>query len=230
MSTGGASVQEYPCSWVTSVDEAFQKTGSDAKLLYILFHSRGPRLPGNFYTSQAMQKVSTDLLTFVDLTVPKSVSDEKIRDLLKRCRVTALPMAVIADRYGNPLVLKASTGDPALLEKQAKSAEAYATKIRANFDEAYAKAKQSCKEKDWAAAAASLSSARKVGFVGLPIVEKIEKLYKDIDAYLAKRLAKIQAQDLPKKEKSAALKELRSQAYKDLPVYKKIAAACSSST
>jgi hypothetical protein len=209
---------------VKSLDEAKSKITSSRTFLYLFLHKPGPRLEGNFIGSPPMQKISQELLVFVDITVEKSAPD-KIVQLMKKCKVTKLPTAVIADQYGNPLFAKASTTNPQLLRAHVKQAQRIAEKMVESVDTAYEKARELCKTRKYLPAAEALCKIRKEGYVGLPSLEKVDKLCAQINTYLEKRLDTIQSKTVTEQEKKEALKALRAQAYKDLPVYEKIVAA-----
>ena len=204
--------------------EASDKVASNRELFYVYFHRAEPRLKGNFHISPEMQKISKEQAIFVDVTVPKKPTGDLLA-LLKQCKVTSVPRAVITDRYGNPLYPKATTTDPDRLIKQLKLAEAYAQKVKTALEEKFDKAKDYCRERQYSTAAMMLHKAMDDGLKGLPVLERMKNLYGQINTYLEGRLTKIRQAQVSEERKKEALKALRAKAYRELPVYDKIVAA-----
>jgi len=132
--------------------------GSDRSLMYIFFHRPSARLDGNFHVDKDMQKISKELLVFVDIPVDK-MPTAKVKNLCKRCRVKKLPCAVIADRYGNLLLMGASTKKPDILRKQATKAKAIFEKLDTDLNAKYQKAREMCKARNYQKATEELTQS-----------------------------------------------------------------------
>jgi hypothetical protein len=172
-----------------------------------------------------MQKLSKEALIFVDVEVETSRPRGELAALLKRCKVRRLPAAAITDQYGNLLYPSATTKDPDTLKVQAAKAKLNAEKIKTFVTQRYEKAREYCKTRKYSAAAMTLARVKKEGWVGFAEIVKADQLYSDINRYLEGQLRKIREARATEDRKREAIKTLRAQAYKDLPVYAKIEAA-----
>ena len=238
---GRGGGDEYPCDWTESTGEPAKKLDSNREFLYLYLYREPekekedgaqagrrdprrapePRLKGNFYSSKEMQQISRERLVFVKTPVPKKISDE-LKATLLRLKIKKLPTAVITDRFWNPLYVHATTENPALLLKQIERAKVQAVKIEAAIRERYEKAVELCKERDYLKAASELVKARAYGFVGIPVMEETEKLFKRIDDYMEKRFKAIQKAEMAGDARKELLRRLRAEVHKELPVYKSI--------
>ncbi len=221
---GGGEWIEFPCKWVKGLDKLAEKETSGRDLLYIFFHREGPRLKGNFHTNREMQKISKELLVFVDVVV-KSRPKGKTLEFLKRCKVKKLPTAAITDKHGNLLYPRVSYMDPKRLHLQVRKAKANAKKLDELLTSRLERAREYCKDRKYSSAAKALAQVKKQGYVGLSQVTKINTLYEQINTYLERRLGKILGANATVSKKREALRSLRSETYKELPVYAKITKA-----
>ncbi len=222
---GPGSFQEYPCEWVKSIKEGAKKLDKKRELLYLYFHRAAPKRRGSFNFDPEMQKISKELLVFVDLTVPKTGISPKLKKLLRRCKVKKLPRAVISDRHGNPLYLKANYFQAKLLRAQAAKAKYSKKKFYAALEKAYEKALDFSKKRDFVPCVQILVRVESRGYVGLPVLKKMTQLLSKVNAYLEGRLKRIMDQGLPPADLKPLLAELKEKAHRTLPVYKKIVAA-----
>jgi hypothetical protein len=223
---GGGEWIEYPCEWVKGMEKSAEKVTSERNLLYVFFHRPSPRLEGNFHASPQMQKISQEQLIFVDQVVKGKPAGDLLA-LLKRCKVKKLPSAAITDKHGNLLYPAASTKDHKKLRVQVAKAKLNAEKIDKHITSRYERARDYCKERKYEAAAKTLAMVKKDGFVGLPQVKEIDKLFDQINAFMEKKLKMILEKNLSESQKRDALRSLKSEVYRELPVYAKVSEAYS---
>ncbi len=238
---GRGGGEEYPCEWTKFSEDPTKKLSTKRQFLYVYLYKEkkaaeqkskkrrpAPRLTGNFYSSEEMQEISTERLVFVETPVSKKPTKELLA-ILKRYkirRIPKVPLAVIADRYWNPLYKKASIEDPAVLVKQIKKAKVQAQKIQTTLEICYEKALEYCKQREFLKAVTQLSKAQESGLVGIPILKEMEQLFRKINVYLERQFDALQKQNLPSEIKKERLLALRAHVHKDLPLYVKITAAC----
>lgn len=213
-----------PCEWVASLDEAAVFIDGKRRLCYVFIHLLGPELQGNFYRDPDMQKLSREHLVFVDMVVARTPAPEQCV-LLRRCRVTAAPCAVITDVHGNPLCFNASTTDARALAVQTLAAQRAHAKRAERLAAARDEARKLCREERWLGAARVLADVRRENLTGLPILEEIEELFLELDARAAGRLEGILASEKNATRRKAQLRALLSRTHEDLPVRARIAAA-----
>jgi len=215
---------KFECRWVKSLEEAAKQVNNLQRHLYVYFHKPGPRLEGNFYFSAEMQKLSKERLVFVDIVVPKKPT-RKLLDLLKRCRVKRLPYAVVADRWGNPLVFSATYKDPKLLKRQAEIAAAVENRLQKRLKQAYEKARAYFEKKRYKTAVQTAHSQLQSGIVGRPGIKKLKELLDRINAALKDKLRGVLNSSQSEREKELVLLRIRAQTHRVLPVYKEILSA-----